>query len=187
VNQGNEVEQNPKIRFATVCSGIGAPEVAAMSLQDWECVFSSDIEAYPNAVSAAHWPGVPNMGDMTRFEAWPPRCDCKECERGQGQSHQDANMGHPHLIPSRMAVRRLTPRECERLQGFPDDFTLIKFRGKPAADGPRYKALGNSMAVPNIRWILRRIEMVNALVLAGAGTPHSNSLPSEGREDRKLA
>ena len=47
-----------------------------------------------------------------------------------------------------MAVRRLTPRECERLQGFPDDYTLVEYRGKPAADGPRYRALGNSMAVP---------------------------------------
>src|SRR3546814_769262 len=45
------------------------------------------------------------------------------------------------------AVRRLTPRECERLQGFPDDWTAIQYRGKPAADGPRYKALGNSMEI----------------------------------------
>ena len=58
------------------------------------------------------------------------------------------------------AVRRLTPRECERLQGFPDDYTLIPCRGKPAADGPRYKALGNSMAVPVMAWIGRRIDMV---------------------------
>lgn len=55
------------------------------------------------------------------------------------------------------AVRRLTPLECERLQGFPDNYTNIVFRGKPAADGPRYKALGNSMAVPVMRWIARRI------------------------------
>ena len=54
-----------------------------------------------------------------------------------------------------MAVRRLTPRECERLQGFPDDYTLVPFRGKPAADGNRYKALGNSMAVPVMRWLER--------------------------------
>lgn len=58
------------------------------------------------------------------------------------------------------AVRRLTPRECERLQGFPDDYTLISQRGKPAADGPRYKALGNSMVVPVMRWIGERIAMV---------------------------
>lgn len=61
-----------------------------------------------------------------------------------------------------MAVRRLTPRECERLQGFKDDYTLIKFRGKPAADGPRYKALGNSWAVPVVRWIGERINRVSA-------------------------
>jgi DNA (cytosine-5)-methyltransferase 1 len=61
------------------------------------------------------------------------------------------------------AVRRLTPRECERLQGFPDDYTLIQHRGKPAADGPRYKALGNSMAVPVMRWIGERIQLVEAL------------------------
>jgi DNA (cytosine-5)-methyltransferase 1 len=52
------------------------------------------------------------------------------------------------------AVRRLTPRECERLQGFPDDYTRIS---EKAADGPRYKALGNSMAVPVMRWIGQRI------------------------------
>lgn len=61
------------------------------------------------------------------------------------------------------AVRRLTPRECERLQGFPDDFTLVPHRSKPAADGPRYKALGNSMAVPVMRWIGERIQMVEDL------------------------
>lgn len=60
-------------------------------------------------------------------------------------------------------VRRLTPRECERLQGFPDDYTLVPYRGKPAADGPRYKALGNSMAVPVMRWIGERICQVEAL------------------------
>ena len=61
----------------------------------------------------------------------------------------------PHVLA--MQVRRLTPRECERLQGFPDDYTLVPHRNKPAADGPRYKALGNSMAVPCMRWIGERI------------------------------
>lgn len=58
-------------------------------------------------------------------------------------------------------VRRLTPRECERLQGFPDDYTAVLYRGKPAADGHRYKALGNSMAVPVMRWIGERIDAVD--------------------------
>lgn len=59
-----------------------------------------------------------------------------------------------------MHVRRLTVRECERLQGFPDNHTQIPWRGKPAADcpdGPRYKAIGNSMAVPVMSWIGERI------------------------------
>ena len=63
------------------------------------------------------------------------------------------------------AVRRLTPRECERLQGFKDDYTLIPWRKGLAPDGPRYKALGNSMAVPVMRWIGERIEAVEALSL----------------------
>jgi len=61
-------------------------------------------------------------------------------------------------------VRRLTPRECERLQGFPDDYTLVTYRRRPAADGPRYRALGNAMAVPVMRWILRRLEAVDAIM-----------------------
>lgn len=63
------------------------------------------------------------------------------------------------------AVRRLMPVECERLQGFHDGYTAITFRGKPAADGPRYKALGNSWAIPPVRWIGMRIAMVDALKL----------------------
>jgi site-specific DNA-cytosine methylase len=78
-----------------------------------------------------------------------------------------AENGDPHMT-GRMAVgdasmvRRLTPRECERLQGFPDDYTQVPYRKKPAADGPRYRALGNSMAVPVMRWIGERIAMVDA-------------------------
>lgn len=75
-----------------------------------------------------------------------------------------------YVLPATaMAVRRLTPRECERLQGFPDDFTAVPFRGKPASDGPRYKVLGNSMAVPVLAWIGKRIEQVDA-VMAAAGS-----------------
>lgn len=60
-------------------------------------------------------------------------------------------------VTSPIAVRRLTPIECERLQGFPDGHTLVKYRGKQAANGHRYKALGNSMAVPCMAWIGKRI------------------------------
>jgi DNA (cytosine-5)-methyltransferase 1 len=69
----------------------------------------------------------------------------------------EPGMKQTSYIRQQMQVRRLTPRECERLQGFPDDHTLIPWRGKTAPDGPRYKALGNSMAVPVMRWIGQRI------------------------------
>lgn len=60
-------------------------------------------------------------------------------------------------MDTQLAVRRLTPVECERLQGFPDGHTDVPYRNKSAADGPRYKAVGNSMAVPVMAWIGRRI------------------------------
>jgi len=70
---------------------------------------------------------------------------------------------HDHqMLQLGSAVRRLTPRECCRLQGFPDDYLDIQYRGKPAADGNKYKALGNSMAVPVMRWIGEQIARVNA-------------------------
>lgn len=59
-----------------------------------------------------------------------------------------------------MGVRRLMPVECERLQGFPDGWTFIPYRGKPASDGPRYRGIGNSMATTVLLWIGKRIEMV---------------------------
>jgi DNA (cytosine-5)-methyltransferase 1 len=71
----------------------------------------------------------------------------------------------PQAVASALQVRRLTPTECERLQGFPDGWTAIPYRGKPASDGPRYKALGNSMAVPVMAWIGRRIAAVENLHL----------------------
>lgn len=108
---------------------------------------------------------------------------------GHNKSHQNAG-GHA-AVATPWAVRRLTPRECERLQGFPDDFTLIPrarrrvLKDKAAAeelvylmldhpeltleealmlaaDGPRYKALGNSMAVPVVKWIMDRIRISSA-------------------------
>jgi DNA (cytosine-5)-methyltransferase 1 len=82
---------------------------------------------------------------------------------GRGVDRVGESRGQDPVVPVGMAVRRLTPRECERLQGFPDDYTLVEYRKKPAADGPRYRALGNSMAVPVMRWIGQRIKMVDEL------------------------
>lgn len=79
------------------------------------------------------------------------------------------------IAPDGYAVRRLTPRECERLQGFPDDHTRIPWKGKREADcpdGPRYRAIGNAMAVPVMRWIGERIDAVERL--APPGMPQAN-------------
>jgi len=77
-------------------------------------------------------------------------------KHGFGWGQQDFENGY--CQPYAASVRRLTPTECERLQGFPDGYTQVPHRGKPMADGPRYKMLGNSMAVPCMAWIGRRID-----------------------------
>ena len=86
--------------------------------------------------------------------------------RGKSRSYVTDQPGRTRALTScktlavqtAMQVRRLTPVECERLQGFPDGYTNIPWRGKPESpDGPRYKALGNSWAVPVVRWIGERI------------------------------
>ena len=69
--------------------------------------------------------------------------------------------GHSHAVATASVVRKLMPVECERLQGFPDGWTQIPYRGKPAEqcpDAPRYRAIGNSWAVPVVRWIGHRIQ-----------------------------
>jgi site-specific DNA-cytosine methylase len=70
----------------------------------------------------------------------------------------------PLVAGTSMRVRRLMPEECELLQGFPKGHTLVLYRGKLMADGPRYKALGNSWAVPCARWIGQRMDMLEGLL-----------------------
>jgi DNA (cytosine-5)-methyltransferase 1 len=77
-------------------------------------------------------------------------------ERGNQGSGGNVGFGEPGV------VRRLTPLECERLQGMQDGQTAIT-QGKPAADGPRYKAIGNSWAVNVARWVGERIALVDAI------------------------
>jgi DNA (cytosine-5)-methyltransferase 1 len=80
-----------------------------------------------------------------------------------GRNSGGTNTAGPKVMQN-MAVRRLTPTECERLQGFPDGFTNIPWRKKDTSpDGPRYKALGNSMAVPCMQWIGDGIDLVDKL------------------------
>jgi len=96
--------------------------------------------------------------------------DCGENHSMQNFDNGDPSFtlrkgGSQHGVLTPMAVRRLTPVECERLQGFPDNWSRISWKGKPeenCVDGPRYKACGNSMAVPVMRWIGERIAAVDA-------------------------
>jgi DNA (cytosine-5)-methyltransferase 1 len=83
--------------------------------------------------------------------------------RSMGHDGSHANGGGQMAVGSGMQVRRLTPLECERLQGFPDGWTDVPYRGKPASDGPRYKVIGNSMAVNCMSWLGQRIQMVEEI------------------------
>ena len=114
----------------------------------------------------AHMGGGLTGKTPTRDESFPQIAWALQERDAKGP---DSSTKEGHLVPTRpggffsCAVRRLTPRECERLQGFPDDYTLTPYRGKPASDGPRYKALGNSMAVPVMRWIGERITKIDSI------------------------
>jgi len=101
-----------------------------------------------------------------------------------------AGMGVGAIAYGPTVVRRLTPRECERLQGFPDDWTRIAWRGKPAEqcpDSPRYRAMGNSMAVPVMRWIGQRIDAADsvdtniATLMSGIVVPEEKRATGEDR------
>lgn len=90
--------------------------------------------------------------------AFDSRQDCVSSKHVFGALGSSLPQAQAVALPWR--ARRVTPRECERLQGFPDDYTAIP----GAKDGPRYKALGNSMAVPVMAWIGRRIAMVSSIM-----------------------
>jgi len=117
-----------------------------------------DKSKTPAVAIGSHWDGDDN--------AHPALAQSCNKSGGIGYSNQEIFSQRGAGLVQASAVRRLTPVECERLQGFPDDYTRIAWRNMPAEscpDGPRYKAMGNSMAVPVMRWIGERIQMVDAL------------------------
>jgi DNA (cytosine-5)-methyltransferase 1 len=111
---------------------------------------TTDGPMYTLDVGSQHAVATVSGKDISHALTAPKRHSCSEDGTGR----------MPPTISQEMSVRRLTPIECERLQGFPDNYTDIKPKGKPTPDGPRYKSMGNSMAVPVMRWIGRRIQMV---------------------------
>jgi len=94
------------------------------------------------------------LGRVNGREDWPLGLG------NDGDPAPTLTKAHGQGVAIGMAVRRLTPVECERLQGFPNNYTDIQLNGRPTPDGPRYKALGNSMAVPVMAWIGKRIQEV---------------------------
>ena len=126
-------------REDTVCTGPVAGALGASSPQDQAVAFSAKDHGA-------------DAGDLT------------PTLRAMGHAGSHPNGGGQVAVAMMSDVRRLTPRECERLQGFPDDWTLIPWRGKPpeqCPDGPRYKACGNSMAANCMAWIGRRLDAVD--------------------------
>ncbi|HCR2108933.1 TPA: Dam family site-specific DNA-(adenine-N6)-methyltransferase [Enterobacter asburiae] len=144
----------PAVAYSLQHAQIGRKDTAGPQGKGWqeEVGFTLDSRADADAVAFAFQPGnlTRQAGAAPSDEVFPTL----KSDHGRGMSDQ-----FPHVL-HRMAVRRLTPVECERLQGFPDNHTMISWRGKDAdecPDGPRYKAIGNSMAVPVMRWIGERI------------------------------
>lgn len=121
--------------------------------------------------------------DATDLVVQPVAFDCKGTQvqfsadgshptlRAMGHSGSHANAGGHAAFQWGKVVLRLTPTECEKLQGFPDGWTDIRHGGKPTPDGPRYKALGNSMAVNVMRWIGERIQMAESMAPANQNSP----------------
>lgn len=97
--------------------------------------------------------------DTETLITFPAQMSGTQFHSSTGEASQTLQAHNPTAVcmPDSLMVRRLMPLECERLQGFPESHTDIPYRGKPAPDGPRYRAIGNSMAVPVMRWIMTRI------------------------------
>ncbi len=153
---GYAEEQSPTLRAGCDSYGIIQP-VAFRETAD--CLTS----AY-----GTKWNGNASADNGSLFAAQPLPFDTTQLTCPSNYSspkpgdpcHPLAAGAHIPAVATTMQVRRLTPVECERLQGFPDNFTRIPWKKKPAEecpDGPRYKALGNSMAVPCMKWIGERI------------------------------
>jgi DNA (cytosine-5)-methyltransferase 1 len=190
VENGNTVPQTASARYPEInecMSTILATDNEKWGCNQWVSEGKAIVEVCPVAFSSnMSEPDFQTDGSTPTLKVGsgvgipsPPAVACinmqvsksNACVSTDGTSFTlNAMHGHDvHSISQAMTVRRLTPRECERLQGFPDDWTLIPWRGKAAdqcSDGPRYRALGNSMAVNCMEWIGERIQMVEDLLSA---------------------
>jgi len=163
-SMGEKEEQAPTLRAAAVSHVASAQ------------AFQSTADCL-TAAYGTKWNGNASAMNGSLFALQPGVAVGFYANEGTHGAGDNANMSptlkaHPACsnlaaVATQSAVRRLTPVECERLQGFPDNFTAIPWRKKGAEDcpdGPRYKALGNSMAVPVMRWLGERIQLVDDFV-----------------------
>jgi DNA (cytosine-5)-methyltransferase 1 len=165
------VPQRRRRVFVVACLGAGGWESAAKVLFEPESLCGDTAKGRKKGQGVA---SDAQGGAGSGGRKWPADTACTlnaSFGEKQGLEDQHALGGGSLFVPapicmSSMAVRRLTPTECERLQGFPDGWSCIPWKGKPAdqcPDGPRYKACGNSMAVPVMRWIGSRIALVEQI------------------------
>jgi site-specific DNA-cytosine methylase len=132
-------------------------------VREWQSPNGKEIVG---SVLARDWKGIGNQ-DLTEGRGLVVAFDSyNNSVTGDVSKTLDTGQDYHHVpnVFQKKNVRRLTPKECERLQGFPDDYTRIPWNGKSAdkcPDGPRYKALGNSMATNCMEWIGKRITEID--------------------------
>jgi DNA (cytosine-5)-methyltransferase 1 len=144
---------------ATGIHGVAAPIAFPSTLSGTQCASAENIAPSMGAKNpiAVAQPIPLNSMNCFRSPDADPSTGCGIGEAGEAMF--TITKGDHHAVATPMAVRRLTPVECERLQGFPDGYTNIPWRkAAESPDGPRYKALGNSWAVPVVAWIGQRIQ-----------------------------
>jgi len=154
----------------TGANGLGvAAEVAPTLDRAQPCAVAFAHQAGGTQTTLGYDPALGTAPTLSKCQTPAVAFDWKMGEKARSISineEQSPTLGAQadrYAVQQSMQVRRLTPRECERLQGFKDDYTQVPYRNKPAADGPRYKALGNSMAVPVMAWIGKRIQQVEEI------------------------
>jgi site-specific DNA-cytosine methylase len=161
-----EGQVNPTLSLFD-CGDVRATTVAIQAYSVREDAKANNFSATPTDVGltvSALLPGVQSHhAQLFMAQVSPTITSTNDPSRSPQSSEVTQQVAA--VYANTMTVRRLTPRECERLQGFPDDYTLIPWRKKAAEDcpdGPRYKALGNSMAVNCMEWIGERIAAFEA-------------------------
>jgi len=165
-NQGGDYVAQPVASPTLRKGGDGGGQQPAVAF-NWKMGAKARTIGLSEEQSPTLSTGADRYAVMVPSEAFQPTADCLTAAYGTKWNGNASATNGSLFAQQQSTVRRLTPVECERLQGFPDNFTAIPWRKKGAEDcpdGPRYKALGNSMAVPVMRWIGERIMKVEGLL-----------------------